>query len=54
MREHQQSLPVGDVGVAQGLDAIVTEADRGAAAGDTALLGVVLLAALTLDRLKSK
>src|ERR1700722_12220883 len=41
-------LPVGDVGVLQRLDAIVTEAHRRPAAGDATLPGVVLLAVLDL------
>ncbi|SBS78727.1 Folylpolyglutamate synthase (modular protein) [uncultured Mycobacterium sp.] len=39
-------LPVGDVGVLQCLDAVVTESHRRATAGDTTLPGVVLLAVL--------
>ena len=40
-------LPVGDVAF-QGLDAVVTERHVGAAAGNTTLFGVVLLAVLDL------
>src|ERR1700730_18982821 len=41
-------LPVGDVGVLQRLDAVVTKAHRRPAAGDATLPGVVLLAVLDL------
>src|SRR5215207_7341639 len=41
-------LPVGDVGMLQRLDAIVTEAHRRPTAGDAALPGMVLLAVLYL------
>src|SRR6478672_8413142 len=41
-------LPVGEVGVLQCLDAVVTEAHRGAATGNATLARVVLLAVLYL------